>query len=112
MQQPPVLPAYDPSSTERPAAATHSRALWFLHISPISSCSCSNPPFYRDTTRHRKWAQRATPPLVYPSGRRQPAYLCGSFSSVNSRCPMIGHEILCKRPKSITPPCLSVRVND
>ncbi|GBM78250.1 hypothetical protein AVEN_273336-1 [Araneus ventricosus] len=33
-------------------------------IAPITSGSCSNPPFYRGTTRHRKWAQRATPPLL------------------------------------------------
>ncbi|GBM23316.1 hypothetical protein AVEN_97731-1 [Araneus ventricosus] len=34
-------------------------------IAPITSGSCSNPPFYRGTSRHRKWAQRATPPLLY-----------------------------------------------
>ncbi|GBM26777.1 hypothetical protein AVEN_127739-1 [Araneus ventricosus] len=33
-------------------------------IIPITSSSCSNPPFYRGTTHHRKWAQRATPPLL------------------------------------------------
>ncbi|GBL87382.1 hypothetical protein AVEN_118331-1 [Araneus ventricosus] len=33
-------------------------------IALITSGSCSNPPFYRGTTRHRKWAQRATPPLL------------------------------------------------
>ncbi|GBN32685.1 hypothetical protein AVEN_55925-1 [Araneus ventricosus] len=33
-------------------------------MAPITSGSCSNPPFYRGTTRHRKWAQRATPPLL------------------------------------------------
>ncbi|GBL90567.1 hypothetical protein AVEN_179477-1 [Araneus ventricosus] len=32
-------------------------------IAPLKSGSCSNPPFNRGTTRHRKWAQRATPPL-------------------------------------------------
>ncbi|GBL84929.1 hypothetical protein AVEN_42197-1 [Araneus ventricosus] len=31
-------------------------------IAPITSGSCCNPPFYRGTTRRRKWAQRATPP--------------------------------------------------
>ncbi|GBL97399.1 hypothetical protein AVEN_261030-1 [Araneus ventricosus] len=34
-------------------------------IAPITSGSCSNPPFYRGTTLLRKWAQRATPPLLY-----------------------------------------------
>ncbi|GBM96663.1 hypothetical protein AVEN_29481-1 [Araneus ventricosus] len=29
----------------------------------ITSGSCNNPPFYRYC--HRKWAQRATPPLLY-----------------------------------------------
>ncbi|GBM27303.1 hypothetical protein AVEN_222379-1 [Araneus ventricosus] len=33
-------------------------------IAPITSGSCSNPPFYRGTTLLRKWAQRATPPLL------------------------------------------------
>ncbi|GBN87252.1 hypothetical protein AVEN_157328-1 [Araneus ventricosus] len=33
-------------------------------IAPITSGSCSNPPFHWGTTRHRKWAQRATPPLL------------------------------------------------
>ncbi|GBN93178.1 hypothetical protein AVEN_238483-1 [Araneus ventricosus] len=33
-------------------------------IASITSGSCSNPPFYRGTTRHRKWAQRAKPPLL------------------------------------------------
>ncbi|GBN10769.1 hypothetical protein AVEN_135961-1 [Araneus ventricosus] len=27
-------------------------------IATIKSGSCSNPPFYRGATRHRKWAQR------------------------------------------------------
>ncbi|GBN07166.1 hypothetical protein AVEN_196693-1 [Araneus ventricosus] len=46
------------------------------------------PPFYRGTTCHRKWALRARPPLMYPQGLREPAYLHGSFSSVNSLCPL------------------------
>ncbi|GBM39051.1 hypothetical protein AVEN_119753-1 [Araneus ventricosus] len=33
-------------------------------IAPITSGSCSKPPFYRGTTRYRKWDQRATPPLL------------------------------------------------
>ncbi|GBL92347.1 hypothetical protein AVEN_35875-1 [Araneus ventricosus] len=33
-------------------------------IVPITSGSCRNPPYYWDTARHRKWAQRATPPLL------------------------------------------------
>ncbi|GBN55032.1 hypothetical protein AVEN_80472-1, partial [Araneus ventricosus] len=41
------------------------------------------PPFYRDTTRHRRWALRATSPLLYLPKEREPAYLSGSFSSVN-----------------------------
>ncbi|GBM64065.1 hypothetical protein AVEN_273478-1 [Araneus ventricosus] len=31
--------------------------------------------------------RRVTPPLLYPSGRQEPAYLYGRFSSVNSRAP-------------------------
>ncbi|GBN91307.1 hypothetical protein AVEN_40048-1 [Araneus ventricosus] len=33
-------------------------------IASITSGSCSSPPFYRGTTLLRKWAQRATPPLL------------------------------------------------
>ncbi|GBO04143.1 hypothetical protein AVEN_238141-1 [Araneus ventricosus] len=33
-------------------------------IARITSGSCSSPPFYRGTTRLRKWAQRDTPPLL------------------------------------------------
>ncbi|GBO40884.1 hypothetical protein AVEN_217006-1 [Araneus ventricosus] len=33
-------------------------------IAPITSGSCNNPPFYQGTACHRKWAQRATPPLL------------------------------------------------
>ncbi|GBN60368.1 hypothetical protein AVEN_65942-1 [Araneus ventricosus] len=36
----------------------------FCIIATIKSGSCSNPPFYRGATRHRKWGQRATPPLL------------------------------------------------
>ncbi|GBL91858.1 hypothetical protein AVEN_236535-1, partial [Araneus ventricosus] len=40
------------------------------------------PTFLPGYDLSSKWAQRATPPLVYPSGRREPPYLYGSFSSV------------------------------
>ncbi|GBM69183.1 hypothetical protein AVEN_103109-1 [Araneus ventricosus] len=33
-------------------------------IAPNTSGSCSNPPFYWVTTRHRKWAQRVAPSLL------------------------------------------------
>ncbi|GBN39418.1 hypothetical protein AVEN_176690-1 [Araneus ventricosus] len=33
-------------------------------IAPITSGSCSNPPFYRGTALLRKCAQRDTPPLL------------------------------------------------
>ncbi|GBM72499.1 hypothetical protein AVEN_218126-1 [Araneus ventricosus] len=60
----------------------------------ITICSCDDHPFYRGTIRHWRWALRATPPLLCPSERREPAYLYGSFSSVNSRFPqMEGHCI-------------------
>ncbi|GBN05854.1 hypothetical protein AVEN_121113-1 [Araneus ventricosus] len=36
---------------------------------------------------HRRWALRATPPLLYQPGKRELAYLYGDFSSVNPRCP-------------------------
>ncbi|GBM32817.1 hypothetical protein AVEN_216524-1 [Araneus ventricosus] len=34
-------------------------------IAPTTSGSCKNTPFFRGTTFHRKWSQRATPPLLY-----------------------------------------------
>ncbi|GBM56634.1 hypothetical protein AVEN_150051-1 [Araneus ventricosus] len=64
----PALP-WHPGRHERPAAATGSQALWFLHNSPITNGSCNNPPFYKGTTCLRRWTLRATPPLLYPPGR-------------------------------------------
>ncbi|GBL86211.1 hypothetical protein AVEN_131949-1 [Araneus ventricosus] len=55
-------------------------------IAPITSGSFNNPSFYRGTTCLRRWALRATLPLLSQQGRREPAYLYGSFSPVNSRC--------------------------
>ncbi|GBN67833.1 hypothetical protein AVEN_213659-1 [Araneus ventricosus] len=42
----------------------HIQALWFLHYIPHYERLMQQPPFYRGTTRLRKWAQRATPPLL------------------------------------------------
>ncbi|GBM87769.1 hypothetical protein AVEN_171195-1 [Araneus ventricosus] len=53
--------------------------LWSL----ITSGTCDDPPFYRGTTRHRRLALRAAPPLLYPPRERVLANLCNSFSSVN-----------------------------
>ncbi|GBL93169.1 hypothetical protein AVEN_42630-1 [Araneus ventricosus] len=53
-------------------------------IAPITSGSCDDPPFYRGTSRHRRLALRATSPLLYPPGKREPAYLYGGFSSPRS----------------------------
>ncbi|GBM74788.1 hypothetical protein AVEN_38717-1 [Araneus ventricosus] len=53
-------------------------------IARITSGTCDDPPFYRGTTRHRRWALRAPPPLLYPPREREPAYLSRSFSFVNS----------------------------
>ncbi|GBN62271.1 hypothetical protein AVEN_48672-1 [Araneus ventricosus] len=61
-------------------------------IAPIKSGSCDDPPFYRGTTRHRRWAVRVTPPLLFPPGKREPSYLSGGFSSLNSLCPHRGSE--------------------
>ncbi|GBM60759.1 hypothetical protein AVEN_233826-1 [Araneus ventricosus] len=72
------------------------RLHWALcppHNSLITSGSCDDPSFYRGTTRHRRWALRVTPLLLYPPGKREPAYLSGGFSSVNSWCPPPGRDI-------------------
>ncbi|GBN99591.1 hypothetical protein AVEN_192519-1 [Araneus ventricosus] len=53
-------------------------------IAPIPNGTCDDPPFYRGTTRHRRWALRAPPPLLYPPRERELAYLSSKFSSVNS----------------------------
>ncbi|GBM50521.1 hypothetical protein AVEN_160743-1 [Araneus ventricosus] len=54
------------------------RLLWLTvaahKIFPIMIGSCDEP-------RLRKWALRATTRLLYPSGKREPAYLNGCFSS-------------------------------
>ncbi|GBN09233.1 hypothetical protein AVEN_104689-1 [Araneus ventricosus] len=43
----------------------HSQALRFLHYSPHYKRLRKQPPFHRVTTCLRRWAQRATPPLLY-----------------------------------------------
>ncbi|GBN43112.1 hypothetical protein AVEN_100030-1 [Araneus ventricosus] len=53
-----------------------------LKVDILKKLENSNP-FYRGTTRHRRWALRATPPLLYPPREREHAYLSGNFSSVN-----------------------------
>ncbi|GBM34492.1 hypothetical protein AVEN_106726-1 [Araneus ventricosus] len=74
-----------PCFSENPAATTNHPALCPLLIVPSTICSCDDPSLYWGTTRHRRWALRATPPLLYPSEKREPAYLYGGFSSVKSR---------------------------
>ncbi|GBM62988.1 hypothetical protein AVEN_51-1 [Araneus ventricosus] len=63
--------------------------LWPRITTPITSGSCDDPSQHVSpgTTRHRRWAPRATKPMLHPPGKREPAYLSGGFSSVNSRCP-------------------------
>ncbi|GBL84761.1 hypothetical protein AVEN_93804-1 [Araneus ventricosus] len=65
----------------------HSQALRSPLNNPHYERFIRRPPFYRDTTCLRRWAQRATPPLLYPPGKRETAYLYGCFSSVNLRQP-------------------------
>ncbi|GBL79426.1 hypothetical protein AVEN_92601-1 [Araneus ventricosus] len=43
-------------------------------IASITISSCDDPPFYRGTTCLRRWALRATPPLLYPPDKLEPAY--------------------------------------
>ncbi|GBL73057.1 hypothetical protein AVEN_128218-1 [Araneus ventricosus] len=71
---------------ELPAAATDSQALWFLH----------NSPHYERLMQQHVLSGYDMPSeigpnshttIIVPSGRREPAYIYDSFSSVNSRCP-------------------------
>ncbi|GBM67289.1 hypothetical protein AVEN_201219-1 [Araneus ventricosus] len=78
-KKPSPQPSLAPGSTLNDQPPRLHRAL----CSPITSGSCNDPPFYRGTTRHRRWALRATPPLLYPPRERVLANLCGSFSPVN-----------------------------
>ncbi|GBM98992.1 hypothetical protein AVEN_45565-1 [Araneus ventricosus] len=79
-----LRPALAPGSTSNDRPPRLHRALWSPHNSPhyerLMRCP---PPLYRGTTRHRRGALRATPPLLYPQREREPACLSGSFSSVN-----------------------------
>ncbi|GBM40518.1 hypothetical protein AVEN_175735-1 [Araneus ventricosus] len=56
----------------------------------ITKGSYGDNTFYRGTALQRRRALRATPPLIYPPGKREHAYLYGGFSSVNSRCLPVG----------------------
>ncbi|GBM58571.1 hypothetical protein AVEN_222797-1 [Araneus ventricosus] len=37
-----------------------------------SAHATNSPPRYRDTPPHRRWVQRATPPLIYPPESETP----------------------------------------
>ncbi|GBM31388.1 hypothetical protein AVEN_99606-1 [Araneus ventricosus] len=39
-------------------------------IAPITRSSRDDPPFYRGTIHHQRWALRATPPLLHPPRER------------------------------------------
>ncbi|GBM65555.1 hypothetical protein AVEN_90650-1 [Araneus ventricosus] len=54
-------------------------------------------PVLRGKTCHQKWALRATPPLLYPQRKREPAYLYESLSTANSRCLPYGVILLTTR---------------
>ncbi|GBN82305.1 hypothetical protein AVEN_146909-1 [Araneus ventricosus] len=82
-KKPSPHPSLAPESTLNDRPPRLHRTLWSPHNNPITSGSCDDPPFYRGTTLHRRWALRATPPLLYPPRERVLANLCGSFSSVN-----------------------------
>ncbi|GBN98456.1 hypothetical protein AVEN_206541-1 [Araneus ventricosus] len=62
----PSLPKHPGKQLKDRPPRQHSRALWFLHNSPpLRAAHAATPSFYRGTTRHRKWAQRATQPLLW-----------------------------------------------
>ncbi|GBN28730.1 hypothetical protein AVEN_190730-1 [Araneus ventricosus] len=56
----------------------------------IRRCAAHETTLRFTGVRSVRWALRATPPLLDPPGKREPAYLSGCFSSVNSR------RVICK----------------
>ncbi|GBO24766.1 hypothetical protein AVEN_270084-1 [Araneus ventricosus] len=66
--------------------ATDSQALWFLHNSPHYERLMQQPPVLPGYDLSLEWGERVTVPLVCHQGRREPSYLSGSLSSVNSLC--------------------------
>ncbi|GBN88448.1 hypothetical protein AVEN_7722-1 [Araneus ventricosus] len=79
---------------------TDSQALWFLHNSPHYERLIQKPPVLPGYDLSSEWILRATPPLVYQSGRQEAAYLYGSFSSVNLWCPPMGLDGRDERPQT------------
>ncbi|GBN45935.1 hypothetical protein AVEN_260848-1 [Araneus ventricosus] len=59
----------------------------FRVLSP-SSQSPGHGPSRPEEGKYYHWREAThLQPLLYPPGKREPAYLYGSFSSVNSLCP-------------------------
>ncbi|GBM23346.1 hypothetical protein AVEN_97753-1 [Araneus ventricosus] len=64
LEDQPALPKHPGKQLEDQPPQQMVRHCGSCIIAPITSGSCNNPPFCRDTTCHRKWVQRATPQLL------------------------------------------------
>ncbi|GBM58181.1 hypothetical protein AVEN_55617-1 [Araneus ventricosus] len=60
--------------TERPTAAIKIPALWPTQHSPHLEW-VTRPPLYGGMTSHRRWTRRAISPSLYPTKKRDSAYL-------------------------------------
>ncbi|GBN59525.1 hypothetical protein AVEN_48458-1 [Araneus ventricosus] len=72
----PDLPT-QPRTSEKQAVAKKTPALWPTQNSPDYERPVHRPPLLLrgGTTSHQRWALSATSPLVYPTGKRDSAYL-------------------------------------
>ncbi|GBL73271.1 hypothetical protein AVEN_159316-1 [Araneus ventricosus] len=72
-KKPSPRPALASGSTLNDQPPRLHRSLWARLIAPITNGLCDDNPFYRIL------ALRNTPSLLYPPGKRESAYLSGSF---------------------------------
>ncbi|GBL82762.1 hypothetical protein AVEN_240807-1 [Araneus ventricosus] len=68
-------------------------------IAPITNGSCNNPPFYRGTTRHRKWARRATPPLCHRIDESLLTYAAASHPRTRGALPRPLHILFVSKTR-------------
>ncbi|GBN34060.1 hypothetical protein AVEN_142670-1 [Araneus ventricosus] len=73
-----LRPTLAPGSTVNDWSLRLHQALWSPHNNPHYIRLMRRHPILSGYARHRRWALRTTPPR-----EREPAYLSGSFSSVD-----------------------------
>ncbi|GBM86834.1 hypothetical protein AVEN_213782-1 [Araneus ventricosus] len=67
----------------------HSQALRFLHYSPHYEQLVQQPSVLPGSDLSSEMGPKSHITIIVLSGWREPAYLHGSLSSVNSRCPLV-----------------------